>query len=109
MRSVGTGTGSVVVARDRSLNVSVTTTDIVGTEAHVHEAARGKNGPAIISLTMRGGDTFVAPTGATLTEEQLASFMAGDLYVNVHTAANPHGEIRGQVMPRSWIPFNSGR
>ena len=73
---------------------------VVGTEAHVHEGARGKSGPAIISLTKRGGDTFVAPAGATLNEEQLESFMAGNLYVNVHTAANPLGEIRGQVMPR---------
>ncbi len=99
VRSEGSGTGTVVVARDRSVNASVTTTGIVGTEAHIHEAGSGKNGPAIIPLT-KESDTFVTPPGARLTEKQLASFMAGNLYVNVHTAANPGGEVRGQLMPR---------
>lgn len=35
---------------------------------------------------------------ATLTPAQAADLMAGKWYVNVHTAANPGGEIRGQVM-----------
>ena len=35
--------------------------------------------------------------GVKLTEAQMASFKAGNLYVNVHSAANPGGEIRGQL------------
>ena len=35
----------------------------------------------------------------TLTPGQIADLMAGKWYVNIHTAANPGGEIRGQVMP----------
>ena len=34
-----------------------------------------------------------------LTEAQMASLKAGNLYVNVHSAANPGGEIRGQLKP----------
>jgi hypothetical protein len=34
-----------------------------------------------------------------MTELQLASLRAGNLYINVHTAANPGGEIRGQLNP----------
>ena len=34
---------------------------------------------------------------ATLTDAQAADLMAGKYYINVHTAANPGGEIRGQV------------
>jgi hypothetical protein len=34
---------------------------------------------------------------ATLTDAQVADLMAGKYYVNVHTAANPAGEIRGQL------------
>ena len=43
------------------------------------------------------GDTYNVPAGAKLTEAQMASFKAGNLYVNVHSAANPGGEIRGQM------------
>jgi hypothetical protein len=35
---------------------------------------------------------------ATLSEAQAADLMAGKYYFNVHTAANPGGEIRGQVV-----------
>ena len=34
---------------------------------------------------------------ATLTDAQAADLMAGKYYINIHTAANPGGEIRGQV------------
>ncbi|MDB5397688.1 MAG: domain containing protein [Rhodospirillales bacterium] len=36
---------------------------------------------------------------ATLTDAQAADLEAGKWYVNIHTAANPAGEIRGQVLP----------
>ncbi len=93
------GRRTVVVARDRSVTATVSTIGIRGTEAHIHEGARGSNGPAIIAL-MKSGDAFVAPADARLSDGQLANFMAGNLYINVHTAANPLGEIRGQVTPR---------
>ncbi len=35
---------------------------------------------------------------ATLTDAQAADLVAGKYYINIHTAANPGGEIRGQVM-----------
>jgi hypothetical protein len=38
-----------------------------------------------------------AEGSATLTDAQAADLMAGKYCVNVHTAANPGGEIRGQV------------
>ena len=36
---------------------------------------------------------------ATLTDQQITDLMAGQWYFNIHTAENPSGEIRGQVMP----------
>jgi CHRD domain len=35
---------------------------------------------------------------ATLTENQAADLLAGKWYANIHTAANPGGELRGQMM-----------
>jgi hypothetical protein len=98
VKSAGTGTGTIVVGADKSVSGSVTTTGIAGTAAHVHEAATGKNGPVIIPLT-KDGDKYTVPAGAKLTDTQFASFQAGNLYVNVHTPANPGGELRGQLKP----------
>lgn len=98
VKSGGTGTGTIMIGGDRSVSGSVTTTGIAGTAAHIHEAAIGKNGPVIIPLT-KNGNTYAVPAGAKLTDAQLTSFKAGNLYVNVHTAANPGGEIRGQLKP----------
>jgi len=41
--------------------------------------------------------TSPAEGSATLTDAQAADLTAGKYYINVHTAANPGGEIRGQV------------
>ena len=45
---------------------------------------------------MKGGDFVDVPPGAKLTPDQMNALKAGDLYVNVHSAANPGGEI-GQL------------
>ncbi len=39
------------------------------------------------------------PEGSKLTDEQYAAYKAGNLYVNVHSAANKGGEIRAQLKP----------
>jgi hypothetical protein len=98
VKSAGTGTGTITVGDDRSVKGSVTTKGIVGTAAHIHEAPVGKNGPVVIPLE-KNGDTYTVPANAKLTDAQFASFKAGNLYVNVHTAAHPDGELRGQLKP----------
>ena len=98
VKSAGAGTGTIIIGTDKAVSGSVKSTGIAGTAAHIHEAAPGTNGPVIIPLT-KDGDTYTVPAGAKLTDAQFASFQAGKLYVNVHTAANPNGEIRGQLKP----------
>ena len=98
VKSAGSGTGTITIGADKSVSGSVTTTGIAATAAHIHEGAAGANGPVIIPLT-KSGDTYAVPAGAKLTDAQFASFQAGKLYVNAHTAANPGGEIRGQLKP----------
>ncbi len=53
--------------------------------------------PATIKVPIPNATASPAQGSATLTDEQAADLMAGKYYVNVHTAANPGGEIRGQV------------
>lgn len=92
------GSGTITIGTDKSVSGSVTTTGIAGVAAHIHEGAPGKNGPVIIPLTKTDNNWSVA-AGAKLTDTQYASYKAGNLYVNVHSAANKGGEIRGQLKP----------
>lgn len=94
-----TATGKISVVADKSVTGSVKTSGIVGTAAHIHEAAAGKNGPPIITLEKQGDDTFAVPAGSKLTDAQYASLQAGNLYVNVHSAEHKPGEIRAQLKP----------
>ena len=90
------GQGTISIADDGAVSGSVTTTGIQSTAAHIHIGAVGKNGPVIVPF-IKEGDTYKAPSGAKLNPEQMKAFKAGDLYINVHSAAHPGGEIRGQL------------
>lgn len=94
-----TGTGTIAIKDDKTVTGSVTTKNIVGLAAHIHLAPPGKNGPPVITLTKTSDNEWRVPEGSKLTDEQYAAFQAGDLYVNVHSAANKGGEIRGQLKP----------
>ena len=98
VKSHGKGSGTISVGADKSISGSVTTTSVIGTAAHIHEAAAGKNGAVIIPLT-KDGDIYSVPKDTKLSDAQLESLKAGNLYINVHTAANPGGEIRAQLKP----------
>ena len=92
------GSGSFTVAADGSVSGSITTSGLNGVAAHIHQGARGQNGPVIVPLT-KTGDGWTAAPGAKLNEAQLSAFKAGNTYVNVHTPQNKGGEIRAQLQP----------
>jgi len=94
------GTGTVNIMADRSVMVTVSVIGMTPTAAHIHEGAAGSNGPVIVPLTRISDNAFVAPDSARLTEAQYASYRAGKLYVNVHSARFPGGEVRAQIVGR---------
>jgi hypothetical protein len=93
------GEGTITVGQDKTVTGSVTTTGVEAVAAHIHVAEAGKNGPPVITLVKSGDNQWSTPPGAKLTDEQYQSFKAGHLYVNVHSAKNKAGEIRGQLKP----------
>ena len=99
VETMATGTGTITVGADKSVSGSVTTKGVEGVAAHIHQAAAGKNGPPIVSLEKTGDGVWSVPKGSKLTEEQVAAYKAGELYVNVHSAAHKGGEIRAQIKP----------
>jgi hypothetical protein len=92
-----TGTATVTIKPDHSVIVKESVTGMTATASHIHEAAAGANGPVIVPFTKTGDNSFVAADTAKLTDSQYESFKAGRLYVNVHSAAHPGGEIRAQL------------
>ncbi len=93
------GTGTIKVAKDKSVSGTIKTTGVDGIAAHIHVGAPGESGPPIITLTKGAHGTWTVPPGSKLTDEQYASFKSGNLYVNVHSAEHKAGEIRAQLKP----------
>jgi hypothetical protein len=93
------GTGKITIAADKSVTGNIKTTGIEGTAAHIHVGAPGQSGPPIITLTKGADGVWSVPEGSKLTDDQYASFKAGNLYVNVHSADHKPGEIRAQLKP----------
>jgi CHRD domain len=97
--TAASGTGTITVAADGSVSGSVKVTGVAATMAHIHMGAAGKNGPVLIPLTQTAPGEWSVPVGAKLDTEQMKSYKAGELYVNVHSEANKGGEIRAQIIP----------
>lgn len=110
-----TGTGNATVSFNSNRTEITVTVEVAGladiTEAHLHVAPPGADGPIIFPLA---SSSFTSPLTVTLTQADFvpapnvatydAAFVAieqGNTYVNVHTSAFPDGEIRGQVGPVS--------
>lgn len=111
----GSGAGTVTFTLDASAGKVSGAWTIGGlsgtvTGAHIHRGAPATNGPVVIDFTSAvpsvGGSFTTTTTGvsSSLIESILGD--PGGYYVNVHTARNPGGEIRGQLGPTAACPTN---
>ncbi len=106
--TAGTGDGTAVISSDGStITYYVTYSGLSGpaVAAHIHTGAAGVAGGVILPLAVSASPmvgTLTAanfmPSGAITTFAQaVAAIQAGNTYFNIHTAAHPGGEIRGQI------------
>ena len=98
--TTATGEGTFIVdTTTRAISGRVTTTNLTGTIAHIHPGAPSVSGSPIVPLfeTTTGSGIWEVPTGTVLSTINYELFLNSGLYVNVHSDANPTGEIRGQI------------
>jgi hypothetical protein len=100
-----TGDATFSVNPDNSITYLVTTTGLTGTAAHIHTGGVGVSGP--ITFPLSGGPTVWSGTTAPMMVVDFNNLQSLGLYVNVHTGANPNGEIRGQIV-RSFEAYGKG-
>lgn len=97
------GVGSFMLNNMRNelcINVAVNGLSGPITAAHIHEGAMGVGGGVLVDLSsgISGNQLMLTISGTDLNSALIAKMLNGMTYLNVHTAANPSGEIRGQIM-----------
>lgn len=110
--STGVATLNVTGPESIDYSVNVTGMDKV-TAAHIHSGPTGENGEVIVTLFKADsptgeisgnlangtitGSSLEGQMQGTAVSDLVKAMERGETYVNVHTEANPNGEIRGQV------------
>mmetsp|Transcript_13193 Transcript_13193/g.19891 ORF Transcript_13193/g.19891 Transcript_13193/m.19891 type:complete len:348 (+) Transcript_13193:27-1070(+) len=90
------GTGSMQLdKKTRQLSFNINHNVQGALAAHVHVAPKGENGDVIIAF-----ETATSPIQGSLeiTDDIAERLVRDECYVNIHTEANPEGEIRGQIL-----------
>jgi hypothetical protein len=98
----GNGSSFFTISNDfTSIDYSVQVEGLSGaiTAAHLHEGVAGTSGGVLVDLTgdINGNTISGTISGAGLTQVLITELLESGVYINVHTAANPNGELRGQI------------
>ncbi len=112
--TTATGTAQVVIDdAAQTLTFSITVTGLLTpTLAHIHVGSTSEAGPIAVNLLLTppgvGSFTGVLASGTRVSTDVVggetfttlaAKIRSGNAYINVHTAANASGELRGQLVP----------
>lgn len=110
--STAAGTASFWVHTDRTLNGIVETSGVESSAANLYLGGAREVGPLVLELVRTSSDgpvgmenapvsgaSWSIPRSARLSDEQYRAYLAGQIYLNVHSARYPEGEIRGQLRP----------
>ncbi len=118
--STGSGTATIDLTQNRDSSGNVTSSSVnftvtlqgfpsttVVNIAHIHTGAAGVNGPILVNTTVNPGEVVLTSGSGTFTRvnitvnatdaQNILANPAG-FYFNVHTAANPGGVMRGQLV-----------
>lgn len=103
------GNATIGFNGDNTISFNIVATEIVSVSAaHMHEGAAGSNGGVVFGFTLPttrdGHETLTLIGTEPLTYEQMAELLSGEYYINIHTVANPGGELRGQLFDGAQEP-----
>jgi len=100
--SHATGTANLTVKlANGTVSGKLTVSGVTATAVTINEAFAGNSGASLITLTANAGTPgeWDVPSGALLTADQVTALLEGKLYAIATSAANPGGEVRGQITP----------
>ena len=100
--SVASGTANLTAKLGTgALGGKVTLSGVIATAVTINEAFAGNTGPSVIMLAPNAATAgeWDVPAGGMLTADQVSALLQGKFYVLATSAANPAGELRGQITP----------
>jgi hypothetical protein len=101
-----TGDGYALINTDTfSVEIKLLTDGVMNaTMAHIHAGRIGNNGDVLVALEQASDNpnVWITPTDFAIDADIFAQLASGGQYVNVHTPANPSGELRGQILTRNY-------